>query len=88
MGKKLVCPLCHKDDDTQEHLFSCEKITTNESSNTFNYEYIFSSTQTENILAACTSVATFSEESSWLSQNRFKDYFLLICEGNFYEDLS
>ena len=51
-GKKTLCPLCQKNDDTQEHLFLCEEITRNESSNSFNYEFIFSSSKTENIEAA------------------------------------
>ena len=67
-GKKILCPLCHEKDDTQEHLFSCEKIMTNEGSNSFNYEFIFSSTQTENIVAACTSKKYFRRRENLLTK--------------------
>ena len=39
-GLKISCPLCFKDDDTQEHLFTCEKLT--DASDTFEYQKIFS----------------------------------------------
>ena len=39
-GLKISCPLCFKNDDTQEHLFACEKLT--DASDTFEYQKIFS----------------------------------------------
>ena len=40
-GLKILCPLCHTNDDKQEHLFECEKL--GNKSESFKYEHIFSS---------------------------------------------
>ena len=45
-GNKAVCPLCTKEDDTQEHILNCLAIKLNSSQvfhmNDENYEDIFS----------------------------------------------
>ena len=38
----IACPLCHKTDDTQEHLFVCEILMHRDTSDECVYEEIFS----------------------------------------------
>ena len=38
----ILCPLCHEQDDTQEHLFQCKKIALVHSVNDCKYQDIFS----------------------------------------------
>ena len=38
----ISCPLCHKTDDTQEHLFVCEMLMHRDTSDECVYEQIFS----------------------------------------------
>ena len=39
-GVKVSCPICYKENDSQEHMFTCEKL--NETSEIFDYNTIFS----------------------------------------------
>ena len=49
-GLKILCPLCLKENDTQEHLFTCEKLI--DGSDIFDYQQIFSNNAKHIITAA------------------------------------
>ena len=49
-GLQISCPLCLKENDTQEHLFTCEKL--NDGLDMFDYQQIFSNNAKHIITAA------------------------------------
>ena len=49
-GLKVSCPICSKENDTQEHLFTCEELI--EESDIFDCQHIFSVNNSQIVKAA------------------------------------